>query len=194
MADDSPDSTAKPHMKKTNIHQSISRLARVSACGLLVLAGSAWANNLHGVVRDANGKRLSGADVKISGNGYSKTVKSDSEGKFSAEGLNGKGTYQVSLIVGGTTKASIKNVVIKPSEPTELNFDLKKESAGTAAAKKGKHFVYVPATTGSHMGGRWVEVDDNGDAATASNQRVEKADQRAFSRMQQNSGAQRGGN
>ena len=30
--------------------------------------------------------------------------------------------------------------------------------------KKGKHMVWVPSGTGSHIGGSWVEVDDGGSA------------------------------
>jgi hypothetical protein len=38
-------------------------------------------------------------------------------------------------------------------------------SKATAAAKNGKHKVWVPARTGSHVGGSWVEVDDTGNTA-----------------------------
>jgi hypothetical protein len=46
---------------------------------------------------------------------------------------------------------------------TQLNFDLMPVSAAQASAeqKKGKHVVWVPSNTGSHIGGRWVEVDDS---------------------------------
>ena len=43
---------------------------------------------------------------------------------------------------------------------SRIDFDLK-----PAAAKKVKHYVWVDAKTGTHMGSGWVEVDDGGNAA-----------------------------
>ena len=60
-------------------------------------------------------------------------------------------------------KASINNTRILADKPTELNFALTGKAASNQSAKKGKHMVYVPAETGSHLPGRWIEVDDNGD-------------------------------
>jgi hypothetical protein len=73
------------------------------------------------------------------------------------------------LVVNGAVKASIMNTKTKADQPTQLNFDLKPVPAAqaSAAAKKGKHMVWMPATTGSHIGGRWVEVDDTGSATRA---------------------------
>jgi hypothetical protein len=34
-------------------------------------------------------------------------------------------------------------------------------SACTTEQKQGKHMVWVPAETGSHLGGRWVEGDES---------------------------------
>jgi hypothetical protein len=35
-----------------------------------------------------------------------------------------------------------------------------------AGVRSGKHMVWVPSSTGSHIGGRWVEVDETGSAET----------------------------
>jgi hypothetical protein len=58
------------------------------------------------------------------------------------------------------------NTSAKADQRTQLNFDLKPAPASQAstAAKSGKHMVWVPSNTGSHIGGRWVEVDENGSA------------------------------
>ena len=63
-------------------------------------------------------------------------------------------------------KAAIGNTKTKADQPTQLNFDLKPVAAGQASTeqKKGKHMVWVPASTGSHIGGSWVEVDGSGNA------------------------------
>src|SRR6266550_2212090 len=48
-----------------------------------------------------------------------------------------------------------------------------KDAKAAAPAKKAKHMVWVPADTGSHLGGRWVEVDDQGKGAAGAN--IDKA-------------------
>lgn len=175
-------------------------LIRFLSLGLIAIAGSVFAagpSAIEGTVKDPNGKPISGADVRIeakSGSVWTKVTQTDAKGHYSYNGLP-VGTYRVSLVVNSAVKASINNVTTKLGDPTKLNFDLKttKGSAATASAKKAKHYVYVPAETGSNMGGRWVEVDDNGDATTAGADRVEKLGKNALNRMQSNSGAIRGG-
>jgi hypothetical protein len=56
------------------------------------------------------------------------------------------------------------NTQTKANQPTQLNFDLKPASQAGNIAKSGKNMVWVPARTGSHIGGNWVEVDDAGKA------------------------------
>ena len=38
--------------------------------------------------------------------------------------------------------------------------------ANNAGAKSGKHMVWVPANTGSHLGGGWVDVGETGSSNT----------------------------
>ena len=93
------------------------------------------------------------------------TVKTDAKGRYISQGLQ-PGVYRVSLVVNGAVKASITNTKTKADQATQLNFDLKPVAASqaSAAGKSGKHMVWIPSNTGSHMGGRWVEVDDSGTA------------------------------
>src|SRR5205085_2929234 len=90
------------------------------------------------------------------------------------------------LMVGGAIKAQLNNVKTQIGEPTKLNFDLKQSSA--SGAKNATHMVYVPAETGSHMGGRWVEVDDKGNADGASVNNIQRTGAGSLGRMQSNSG------
>ena len=98
-----------------------------------------------------------------------KTVKTDASGRYISDALPA-GTYRVTLIVNGTVKASINNTKTKLGAPTELNFDLKPASTSqtSGSVKKGKHMVWIPPKTGTHLGGRWVEVDENGGPAADS--------------------------
>src|SRR6266699_2536380 len=116
---------------------------RLGFVGLVLSDATAWAgpSAIQGVVNDAKGRDVS-------------------------DGL-AAGMYRVTLVVNGAVKASINNTKTKADQPTQLNFDLKLAPApqANAAAKTGKHKVWVPATTGSHIGGTWVEVDDSGSSA-----------------------------
>jgi hypothetical protein len=141
---------------------------RIGLIGLVVSVATAWAgpSAIQGVVKDAKGQAIKGADVRIASKDDKQqfnTVKTDAKGRYISEGLP-VGVYRVTLIVNGAVKASITNTKTKADQTTQLNFDLKPVPAAQANAgqKKGKHMVWMPPTTGSHTGGRWIEVDDNG--------------------------------
>ena len=133
----------------------------IGLIGLLVLAFSAWAGTpaLEGVVKDPTGRPIKGADVRIEAKNFSKIVKTDASGHYISDGL-AVATYKVTLVVNGSVKASIMNAKTQLGKPTQLNFDL---TAKMAPVKKHTHMVYVAPDTGTLIGGgRWVEVDDNG--------------------------------
>jgi 5-hydroxyisourate hydrolase-like protein (transthyretin family) len=143
---------------------------QIGFIGLVLCVASVWAAAavIQGTVKDANGRPIKGADVRIETKDGSKlfnTVKTDANGRYVSNGL-AVGVYRVTLVVNGAVKASITNTKTKAGQPTQLNFDLKPVAASqaSAGAKKAKHMVWVPANTGSHIGGSWVEVDDSGSA------------------------------
>ncbi len=127
--------------------------------------------SIQGFVKDAKGEPIRGADVRIEsrdGKQVFSTVKTDPKGRYISQGLQ-PGVYRVTLLVNGTVKASIMNTQTKANQPTQLNFDFKPPSQAGNIAKGGKHMVWVPSRTGSHIGGNWVEVDDSGKAHSGSN-------------------------
>jgi len=140
---------------------------RIGFVGLILCAATAWAgpSSIQGIVKDPKGHPIKGADIRIettNGGKLLTTVKTDANGRYISNGVP-VGIYRVSLVMNGAVKASINNTTTKADRPTQLNFDLKPVPAAQAntATKGGKHMVWVPATTGSHIGGNWVEVDDN---------------------------------
>ena len=144
----------------------LTKLLRMGIIGLMLCAANAWAGpaSIQGIVKDAQGKPIKGADVRIEsrdGKQLFNTVKTDTQGRYISQGLQ-PGVYRVSLVVKGAVKAAIGNTKTKSDQATQLNFDLKPVAASQASAeqKKGKHMVWMPPTTGSHTGGRWVEVPD----------------------------------
>ena len=155
-------------------------------------AANAWAGpaSIQGVVKDAQGKPIKNADVRVESRDGKKvfnTTKTDSQGRYVSHGLQ-PGVYRVSLVINGSVKAAISNTKTNPDQATQLNFDLKPattaQTASTTGAKK-THKVWVPASTGSHMGGRWVEEPDTGSEPGALNVKRANAEQlqrEAFSR------------
>ena len=138
---------------------------------MLFIASASGANSvLQGIVKDANGHPIEGADIRIEAKNSGRlltTVKTDASGRYSLEGLPA-GNYRVTLVVNGAVKTSTNNTTVEPSASTQLNFDLT-QSRASVTVKKGKHWVWIPAFTGSRLPGHWVEIDDSGSwAAEAS--------------------------
>ena len=156
---------------------------QIGLMGFLLCAASAWAGpaSIQGIVKDAQGKPVKGADVRVEskdGKQLFNTVKTDTKGRYISQGLQ-PGVYRVSLVVNGAVKAAIGNTKTTSDHVTQLNFDLKPVAAGQASAeqKKGKHMVWMPPSTGSHTGGRWVEVTDGAAEPGALNVKRANAEQ-----------------
>jgi len=124
-----------------------------------VFSGAAFGQSIEGTVRGSDGKALKDAEVRVEqkGNKSAVTTKTDARGHYSYARLS-PGVYKVSVVLGGAVQSSV-NVKTAPNN-SRIDFDLK-----PAAAKKVKHYVWVDAKTGTHMGSGWVEVDDAGNAA-----------------------------
>jgi len=126
--------------------------------------------SLQGFVKDAKGEPIKGADVRVEsrdGKQVFSTVKTDSKGRYISQELQ-PGVYRVTLLVSGAVKASILNTQTKANQSTQLNFDLKTTSQAGNTARSGKHMVWMPGRTGTHIGGNWVEVDDTGSGHSGS--------------------------
>lgn len=172
---------------------------QIGLLGLVLCATSAWAggSSIQGIVKDAKGQPIKGADVRVEskdGKQLFNTVKTDASGRYVTSSLP-VGVYRVTLLVKGSVKSSITNTQTRAGQPTQLNFDMKgastsKTSQAAAGQTKGKHMVWVPNSTGSHIGGRWVEVDDNGSAANDLNVKRGSAEALRQQQMQNAQGPQ----
>src|ERR1043166_6809574 len=148
---------------------------QIGFVGLFLCVASAWAGpaSIQGIVKDAKGRPIKGADVRVEsrdGKQLFNTVKTDGKGYYVLQGLK-PGVYRVSLVVNGAVKSSIMNTNTKADQATQLNFDLKPTTAAQAGTSQNtkKHMVWEPENTGSHMGGRWVEEPDEASAAGSLN-------------------------
>src|SRR5438067_10151576 len=129
---------------------------------LFVASASAASSVLQGIVKDANGHPIQGADIRIEATNTGRlltTAKTNVNGRYSLEGL-AAGNYRVTLVVNGAVKGSINNTTLEPGESTHLNFELKQTRASITVTK-GKHWIWMPAFTGSRLPGHWMEVGDS---------------------------------
>lgn len=132
-----------------------------SLVGVILVTFSVFAGTsvLEGFVKDATGRPIKGANVRLEARNFSKILKTDANGHYVIGGLTA-GTYKVMLVINGQVKALILDVKTQLDKPTQLNFDLSRK---TVSAKKRTRMVWIPSDINTRIrGGRWVEVDDNG--------------------------------
>lgn len=175
-------------------HLSASLIFRFAVLALISMSATVQATTtaIEGVVQGPKGHLICGAEVRIEATGgsrWNKVVKTDATGHYVYAALSA-GTYRVSLTVNGSVRASINNVKTSPYESTKLNFNLKGSDL-SSPKKKPTHMVWLPSETGSHIGGRWVEVDDSGNADTTGAQNVQKVSGDALREIQSNSSVMR---
>jgi hypothetical protein len=132
----------------------------LSLVGVLLVTFSVFAGTsvLEGVVKDATGRPIKGADVRIEAKNFSKILKTDASGHYVTGGL-AVGTYKVMLVINGQVKALIPDAKTQLDKPTQLNFDLsgKRASANkhidlnraaTAETRYGKDLMDIRVKAG----------------------------------------------
>jgi hypothetical protein len=149
-----------------------SRIVGFALLGLALLTGSVGATtpSIHGDIKGPDGKPLPDAEVRIErkdAKGSAAAVTADQNGRYVFKNL-ALGTYKVTASKNGMAATAADNIRTRAEGAARVDFDLKKQTAeakASAPAKKARHMVWVPADTGSHLGGKWVEVDDQGKGA-----------------------------
>ena len=118
----------------------------LSLVGVLLVTFSVFAGTsvLEGVAKDATGRPIKGADVRIEAKNFSKILRTDARGHYVTDGL-AVGTYKVTLVINGQVKASILDAKTQLDKPTQLNFDLSGKSVEKVPrpAVYGKDFMDV---------------------------------------------------
>src|SRR5882757_2552208 len=112
---------------------------QIGFVGFVLCVASAWAGpaSIQGIVKDAQGKPIKGADVRVEskdGKQLFNTTKTDAQCRYISQGLQ-PGVYRVSLVVNGAVKAAIGNTKTKSDQATQLNFDLKPAAASQASTE-----------------------------------------------------------
>lgn len=138
-----------------------------------LIVGSLNAGTVQGQVKGPDGKAISGADVQIAHTGAKgalQKIKTDQSGHYVFKNLRDGKSYTLTTWVNRVPTA-IGNVIPLAAGAIRIDFEI--NANGTA--KKPKHYFFVQGATGSHLGGRWVEVDEYG-RLPASGLPVEKID------------------
>jgi hypothetical protein len=171
--------------------------------GLVLLTGSAWAagpTTIQGDVKGPDGRAVKGAEVTIERKGgkpWSDTMKTDRDGRYVFKYLE-VGAYNLRVSANGLASTAAQDVRAKMDRAITVTFNLKKQTgtaaAGPAVTKKAKHMVWMPAETGSNLGGRWVEVNDTTAAAGPSMNNLTRASGDAIKGMQGGPGGNGGSN
>jgi len=150
----------------------LSRIVPVVSLAFLFAAPVARAGvaTLEGIVKDASGRPLPGAEIRIQGNDARVgVVHTDARGHYAYPALE-TGTYQVTLVVDHVTKAAIRNVKTEVGHTETLNFALQ---GGKAQPFSTRHYVWIPGDQriGTHLGA-WVEVDNGTNIQPGMQQRM----------------------
>ncbi|PYL30348.1 MAG: hypothetical protein DMF39_05550 [Verrucomicrobia bacterium] len=130
----------------------LSKSIILSLIGVLFVAFSVSAGTsvLEGVVKDASGRPIKGADVRIETKNFSKILKTDASGRYVTDVL-AVGTYQVTLVINGQVKAFIRDAKTQVNKPTQVNFDLSGKRASADKVQRpaayGKDFMDIRPST-----------------------------------------------
>jgi Carboxypeptidase regulatory-like domain len=119
--------------------------------GLMVASASAQNSSIRGLVKDAAGKRLPGAQVKVErtdAKARADTTNTDANGNYVVNGLP-VGTFRVAAY-GKMNAKEIGDIDTKSGTSVIVDFDL----AAKPSSKQEKRYVYVKGETGTMIGGR----------------------------------------
>lgn len=149
---------------------SNSRLVAAIFCSTFFLLSAAFGQKtaIQADVKGVDGRPAKTAEVRIERQDKKTApmlVKTDWRGRMAVANLE-VGTYKLTAIVAGGIQSS-QIVKTQAQKPSLVTFDLTK--APVTAGKGKTRMVYVPAPTGTRIGGGWVQVNDDGQPTTTPN-------------------------
>ena len=156
----------------------------VAALFAFILASSSASADtkaIQGTLVGVDGKPVAGAEIRadrLDTKGPPATTKTDGQGRYVFKVLP-VGAYKLTAIVKTVPKMHAE-VKTRADGWAKVDFDMRTPANGSTTRKR---FVWVPGDPGSHIGGRWVEVDQaNMPSASA----VETVGADEVDRMQRN--------
>jgi len=119
---------------------------------------NAHAGSIEGTVTGSDRRSVKGAEIRIQRRDAKAAVivaKTDTKGHYTANNLTA-GAYEVTLLVGKAPIA-VGGMWIRPEGGVRVDFEI--NAKGRAQIRR---YAWLAAETGSHFGGRWVEIDERG--------------------------------
>jgi hypothetical protein len=149
----------------------------------ILACSSVWADNkaIQGTVIGTDGKPLAGAQVRadrLDAKATPAVTKTDAQGHYVFKGLP-VGAYAVTAFLKNVPK-SRGMVKTRADGWAKVDFDLRVKPNDPSIKKK---YVWVNGEPGSHIGGRWVEVDQANEPTTSA---VDVVNSDEAHRMQRN--------
>lgn len=120
-------------------------------------SASADTKAIQGTLIGKDGKPVAGVDIRadrLDAKAPPATTKTDPQGRYVFKVLP-VGAYKITVIIKEVPKMHAE-VRTRADGWAKVDFDLRTPADGSSTKKR---FVWVPGEPGSHIGGRWVEVD-----------------------------------
>jgi hypothetical protein len=117
----------------------------------------AQTSTVEGKVRGIDGHPMQGAQIRLERQDQKSafiSTTTDAKGHYTTDKLPA-GVYRITVVGADRAVKSSTNIKTAGSS-ARVDFDLK------PTAKKTEHYVWMPPEVGTHTGGRWVQVDENG--------------------------------
>jgi hypothetical protein len=112
---------------------------------------------IQGTLTGKDGKPVAGAEIRadrLDAKAPPATTKTDAQGRYVFKVLP-IGAYKITAFVKEVPKMHAE-VKTRSDGWAKVDFDLRTPANGSTVKKR---FVWVPGEPGSHIGGRWMEVD-----------------------------------
>lgn len=152
---------------------------------LLILCGASWAffgahgdpQPVAGVVVNRDGKPIKGAEVRADlkdSSGRRFVTRTNNEGKYVFSALP-TGKYAITVLAenGAHTEARVATVgmTAENGQPirrfiSALPYQVKPDFRSASSANVRTRYIWKPAETGSHIGGRWIKAAEGADPST----------------------------
>ena len=113
---------------------------------------------IEGSVKGSEGRAAAGSQIRLERIDVQQNpiiLTTGSNGRYSAHQI-AEGIYNVSVVTGGDQRSHVNNVRMRDNVPVRLEFDLRPSTA----TKNVKQYIWVATYTGTHLGGRWVDPDN----------------------------------
>lgn len=169
------------------------------AISLTTAVACAAPGDIQGNITGPNNKPVADAQVTLQRKDQKSpatTVHTDTQGRYVFKNVALTGVYGLTVSANSMAPTTANNVKPLSNGAVRVDFNLKMQGGKAQAAApkpKAKQMVWVPATTGTNIGGKWVEVGTESANTNDGMDNTQRKSAAAVGAMQSGSSATRGG-